>query len=123
MADNSDIFNLHSTQSGHCYVCEALMVLFSSVAFSPAPQRNFADDILRLISATNIDIARSTPEAPCQYLDNQGAWQTDGVFMALRSLDWVSLFIPIMLNTIHLGILKQLMNWEIPFLKHHNQMD
>jgi hypothetical protein len=28
-----------------------------------------------------------------------------------------------MLHTIYLGILKYLMDWEIPFLEHHNQMD
>jgi hypothetical protein len=35
----------------------------------------------------------------------------------------VSFFVPVMLHTSYLGILKHLMDWVIPFLEHHNQMD
>src|ERR1700687_2394451 len=112
-----------STQSGHCPVCEAPKALFGSAASSPAPRRNFADYFLKLITATDTDVARSTRDAAGQYLDNRGVRQTEGVFWALKSLDWVSLLVPDVLHTICLSILKHLINWVIPFLEHHNRMD
>jgi hypothetical protein len=56
-------------------------------------------------------------------LDNRGVLQTEGVFWALKSLDWVSLLVPDVLHTIDLGILKHMMDLEIPFFEHYNQMD
>jgi hypothetical protein len=122
-ADYSENINLHSIQSGHCHVCEAPKASFGSAASSPAPRRNFADYFLKLITATNTDVARSTRDAARQYLDDRGVRQTEGVFWALKSLDWVSLLVPDVLHTIYLGILKHLMDWVIPFLEHHNRMD
>jgi hypothetical protein len=76
-----------------------------------------------LITAIDTDIAQSTPEAACQYLDNQGIWATEGVFKAFKSLDLVRLLVPVMLHTIYLDILKHPMDWTIPFLQLHHQMD
>jgi hypothetical protein len=91
MADYSENINLHSIQSGHCHVCEAPKALFGNAASSPAPRRYFADYFLKLITAKDTDVARSTRDAASQYLDDRGIRQTEGVFWALKSLDQVSL--------------------------------
>ena len=41
----------------------------------------------------------------------------------LKSLDWVSLWVPDVLHTNYLSILKHWMDWVIPFLEHQNWMD
>jgi hypothetical protein len=92
-------------------------------AASPAPQKNFTDYFLKLITATDTNAAQSTSDTAHQYLDDRGIRQTNGVLWVLQSLDWVNLYVPDIYHTIYLGILKYQIDWVIPFLEHHNQMD
>jgi hypothetical protein len=57
------------------------------------------------------------------YLTERSIATTEGVFWNMKSVSLHTLIVPDVLHTIYLGILKHLMEWIVPFLEFHKQID
>jgi len=112
---------MHSIKQSHCHVCEAPKSLFRGGSSSSWQSRDNRLYVHKTILMTHGDETERQEDRP--YVEDRVVGTSEGIFWNMQCISPITIFLPDIVHTIYLDMLKHLMYCDTSFLKHHSRFD
>jgi hypothetical protein len=120
-ADYFKNIHLHSITQPHCPVCEALKLSFGARNSSLCQLTDYRLYFQKMILATHGDEMERLEAR--QYLEDRAVGTSEGVFWNMKCISRTTIFVPDILHTVYLGMIKHLIESVTSFLEQHSRID